>query len=207
MPRIAGRLGSKTFAGLLIAALALAPAFPAYSESRPDSTAQASPALHLMNETEFATFLSRFNAAQLHWEEELKSLDARSLSLNLEREDRAALEQSYGLCLESLNMMGQQARELSRKQTMRGDLLLLVDMDDLARNLDELDRDLASASAAAQYDAAPKALSYVREILGINTALAASVAEFQNHVFAFAKLIDARLAETDEDPPAPLPHS
>lgn len=166
-------------------------ALPAFPETRPSPKGHASLGLHLMNNSEFALFLTRLDTAVLRWEAQLKSVDVKSLGLA--SQDSEGLEKSYSLCLQSLDNTREEVQKLSQKQTLSIDLLLLVDLNDLARNLDGLDRDLANATTAERNDAAQKSLSYMKQVLGIDAALTLHAAEFQNHVFAFAKVIDATL--------------
>ena len=147
-----------------------------------------------MNNGEFALFLGSLDTAVLQWESRLKNENVESLGLA--PQDGEGLERSYRQCLLSLNNTHEEIQELSRKQTLRVDLLLLVDLNDLARSLDGLDRDLANAAAGDGTGAARKSLDYVKEVLSIDAALAVHTAEFQNHVFAFAKIIDATLERT-----------
>jgi hypothetical protein len=185
---------------LAMIGFALLVALPAFPDTRPPLTEQASPALHLMNDGEFALFLARLDAATLQWEAQLKSVDLKSLGLA--PQDAGELEGSYRVCLQSLEDTRAEIQKLSQKQTLRTDLLLLVDLNDLARNLDGLDRDLAN-SATAEGSGARKSLGYVREVLGIDAALGTHAAEFRNHVFAFAKVIDATLDQSEKQPAEP----
>ena len=83
-------------------------------------------------------------------------------------------------------------------------MLLLVDLNDLARNLDGFDRELANSATANGNGAnTQKSLSYMKEVLGIDAAIAPHAAEFQNHVFAFAKVIDAALEQEGRAPGEP----
>lgn len=182
-------------------AFALLIALPAFPETRQPPTGQMSPGLRLMNNGEFALFLARLDTAALRWEVQLKNVDVKSLGLV--SDDGTELERSENLCLQSLDNTREEIQELSQKQTLRIDLLLLVDLNDLARSLDGFDRDLANAATAGNNSATEKSLGYVKGILGIDMALALYTAEFQNHVFAFAKVIDSQLEQAEKEPDAP----
>ena len=186
---------------LAITAFALLIALPAFPETRRPTAGQQSLGLRLMNSSEFALFLARLDTAALRWEAQLKNVDVKSLGLD--SADRGELERSYSLCLQSLDNTREEIQKLSQKQTLRIDLLLLVDLNDLARGLDGFDRDLANAATAEGNGSTGKSLGYVKEILGIDTALAVQTAEFQNHVFAFAKVIDAQLEQAEKEPGEP----
>jgi hypothetical protein len=180
-----------------ITAFALLIALPAFPETRQPPAGQMSLGLRLMNNSEFALFLARLDTAALRWKALLKNVDVKSLGLN--SDDSGETERSYSLCLQSLDNMREEIQKLSQKQTLRIDLLLLVDLNDLARSLDGFDRDLANAAAGGN-GTTEKSLGYVKDILGIDAALALHTAEFQNHVFAFAKVIDAQLERADKEP-------
>ena len=182
------KLASMAFAVLL--------AFPAFADGRQPPNGRVSVTLHLMNNSEFSLFLTSLNSAVLQWESRLKSVDVESLGL--EPQDRDGLERSYRQCLRSLDNTHEEIQGLSQKQTLRLDLLLLVDLNDLARNLDGLDRDLANAAAENGKGTTQKSFGYVKEVLGIDSAVAVHTVEFQNHVFAFAKVIDATLEQAGE---------
>jgi hypothetical protein len=102
--------------------------------------------------------------------------------------------------VQSLDNTREEIEKLLQKQTLKIDFLLLVDLNDLARNLDGLDRDLANSMTAGGNIDAQKSLRYAREVLGIDLALAPYNAEFQHHVLAFAGIIDATLDEADQNP-------
>ena len=105
------------------------------------------------------------------------------------------MEQSYDICLKSLDNAREDVQKLVLKQTLQADFLLLVDLNDLARNLDGFTRDLENA-AVTDSPATQKSLGYARAVLGIDTAIVPHVAEFQNHILAFAKMIDNAMDKT-----------
>jgi hypothetical protein len=187
------KLGMTAFALLIV--------LPMFSETRQPAEGQPPLGLRLMNNSEFALFLARLDTAAIRWEAQLKSVDVKSLSLD--SHDSVELGRRYSLCLQSLDNTREEIQRLSQKQTLRIDLLLLVDLNDLARSLDGFDWDLANVANAGGNGSNEKSLGYVKEILGIDTALALHTAEFQNHVFAFAKVIDAQLEEAGKGPGTP----
>jgi|SRR5712692_2460351 len=161
------------------------------------------PGPHLLNSGEFALFLRKLDTGVLAWKAQLKSHDVKSLGLDVQESEE--LEKSYNLCLQSLDNTREEIEKLLQKQTLKLDFLLLVDLNDLGRNLDGLDRDLANTMTDGRNIAAQKSLRYAREVLGIDVALAPYNAGFQHHVLAFAGVIDATLDEADQDsdqPPA-----
>ena len=180
---------------LAITVFAFLIAVPAFPDVREAPTKQVYPALHLMSKNEFALFLRRLDTGVLRWKVQLSHVDVRSLSLD--RHEGEELERGYNLCLQSLDNTREEIRKLSQKQTLQLDFLLLVDLNDLARNLDGFNRDLASATAGGS-PTAQKSLGYAREVLGIDSALAPHIAEFQHHILAFAGVIDAALDRTEQ---------
>lgn len=185
---------------LAIAVFAFLIALPAFPDTRQPSAGHPSLALHLMSDSEFVLFLRQLDTAVLQWQAQLKNMDVKSV--DLDPQDGKELQRSHDLCLRSLQNTREEVQTLTEKQTLRGDLLLLVDLNDLTRNLDGLDRDLANAASAKKYSTAQKSLSYAREVLDIDTALAMHAAAFQHHVFAYAKVIDATLEQAEKEPPA-----
>jgi hypothetical protein len=155
------------------------------------------PAPRLLNNGEFALFLRKLDTGVLAWKAQLKSHDVKSLGFTVQESEE--LERSYNLCLQSLDNTREEIEKLLQKQTLKLDFLLLVDLNDLGRNLDGLDRDLANAMTDGRNVAAQKSLRYAREVLSIDVALAPYNAGFQHHVLAFAGVIDATLDEADQD--------
>ncbi len=150
-----------------------------------------------MNNGEFALFLRRLDMGASHWKAQLRSVDVKSL--RLEHHESEELQRSYGLCLQSIDNTREEIQKLSQKQTLKLDFLLLVDLNDLARNLDGLNRDLADPLTVGRTRTAQKSLGYAREVLGIDAALTPHIAEFQHHVLAFAEVIDDTLDRTGQD--------
>jgi hypothetical protein len=185
---------------LAITAFALFVAVPAFPDIGHSPTGPAYPALHLMNNTEFALFLKRLDVDAVRWKVQLSHVDVRSLGLD--RQEGEEVEKSYSQCLQSLDNTREEIQKLSQKQTLKLDFLLLVDVNDLARSLDGLNRDLANMTPGDN-TSAQKSLGYAREVLGIDAALAAPTAEFQHHVLAFATVIDATLDQVGQDPVQP----
>ena len=169
-------------------------AVPAFPDVREAPAGQLYPTLHLMSNNEFALFLTRLDTGLLRWKVQLSHVELRSL--RLDRQEVEELGRSYHLCLQSLDDTREEIQKLSQKQTLQIDVLLLVDLNDLARNLDGLDRDLANVTEGGSLTA-QKSLGYAREVLGIDTALAPHIAGFQHHILAFAGVIDAALDRTE----------
>ena len=174
------------------------PAFPHTTQLTPR---QVHPALHLMNDSEFAVFLNRLDANVLRSQVQLKKIDVKSLSLGLQANEE--LQRSYNRCLQSLDNTREEIQKLSQKQTLKLDLFLLIDLNELARNLDALDQDLMNPSTVGGSSGAHKSLGYAREVLNMDVALASDISTFQHHFLAFAGVVDASLEQADLDAPQP----
>jgi hypothetical protein len=189
---------------LAITAFTLFLALPAYSSTRQARAAETHPALHLMSDGEFALFLERLDSSVLRWKARLRNLDVKTLGLGPRESDD--LDRSYNRCFQALDNTQEEIQKLSRKQRLELDFLLLVDLNDLARNLDGFNRDLASPLSLGRRATDHRSLGYAREVLGIDVALEPMIVEFEHHLLAFAGAIDATREgtqqETDPSPQA-----
>ena len=130
---------------------------------------------------------------------QLKKMDVQSLSLDIQ--ERQELERSHERCLQSLDNARQEIQKLQQKQTLKLDLFLLIDLNELARNLDSLDQGLVNTMAVN--GGSGKSLGYAKEVLGIDVALATDISTFQHHLLAFTGVIDATLDQGDHDAAQP----
>ena len=179
---------------------ALLMAIPAYSNTTSRfNTGSAPQALRLMNDTEFVTFLGRLDSGMLRSQSQLKKMDMQSLSVD--PQDKKDLEKSHERCLQSLDNTREEIQKLLQKQTLKLDLFLLIDLNELARNLDSLDQGLVNTVTGT--GSAGKTLGYAREVLSMDVALATDISTFQHHLLAFTGAIDATLGEGDLDAPQP----
>jgi hypothetical protein len=153
-----------------------------------------------MNDSEFAIFLKRLDTDVLHSQVQLKKMDVKSLSLDPQEGEE--LERSYNRCLQTLDNAREEIQKLSQKQTLRLDLYLLIDLNELARNLDALDQGLMSPAAGGS-SGTQKSLGYAREVLDIDVALTTDISTFQHHFLAFTGVIDATLDQTESDASQP----
>jgi putative nucleotidyltransferase with HDIG domain len=151
---------------LLITAFAVCAslgAIPAFAHTTQFATgqavaSQAQPVLRLMNDREFSSFLERLDADLLRSRLQMKKMDVKSLTLD--SQEKQELERSYARCLESLDGTRDEIQKLSQKQTLKLDLYLLIDLNELARNLDALDEVLLSPAAGSGTGGAQKSLGY-----------------------------------------------
>jgi hypothetical protein len=187
---------------LIITVFAFMCAVPALPHTTQFVTGQGHPALHLMNDSEFAIFLQRLDTDVLRSQAQLKKMDVKSLNVGLQ--EREELERSYNRCLQSLDNTREEIQKLSQKQTLKLDLFLLIDLNELARNVDALDQSLMNPAAVGASGGAQKSLGYAREVLTIDEALATDISTFQHHFLAFAGVIDATLDQGDHDAAQPL---
>lgn len=186
---------------LIITVFAFSAAVPAFANTRQSAPVQARPALHLMNDGEFTTFLKRLDTDMLRSQLQLRNMDVKSL--NLDAQQSGEMEGNYNRCLESLDNAREEIQKLMQKQTLKLDLFLLIDLNELARSLDVLDEGLVNSVAVGGHGAAQKSLGYGREVLSIDSALTRHIIEFQHHFLAFTGVIDASLEQADRDPAQP----
>jgi len=187
---------------LIITVAALLSAVPAFPHTTQFPTPQDPPALHLMNDSEFAIFLKRLDTDVLRSQMQLKKMNVKSLSLG--PQDSEEIERSFNRCLQTLENAREEIQKLSEKQTLKLDLFLLIDLNELARNLDTLDQGLMNPAAGGN-SGAQKSLGYAREVLSIDVALATDISTFQHHFLAFTGVIDATLNQADYDGSQPDP--
>jgi hypothetical protein len=191
---------------VIITVLAFLGAIPAFARTTQFSAAQAAkgqaqPVLRLMNDREFSAFLVRLDSDLVRSEQQLKKMDV--ISLSLDAQDKRDLERSYSQCLQSLDDTRDEIQKLSQKQTLKLDLYLLIDLNDLARTLDAMDEVLLNPATVNGTSGAQKSLSYAREILNIDGTLATQISTFQHHFIAFTGVVDATLEQSEPDPSQP----
>jgi hypothetical protein len=183
-----------------VAFLSAVPAFAHNTQFTSPAAGQDRPALHLMNDSEFAIFLKRLDKDVLRSQAQLKKMDVKSLSAGVQDSDELA--RSYDRCMQTLDDAREEIQKLSQKQTLKLDLFLLIDLNELARNLDTLDQNLMTPAASGGSDA-QKSLGYARQVLGLDVALASDISTFQHHLLAFTGVIDATLNQAEDDPSQP----
>jgi hypothetical protein len=192
---------------LLITGVAILSAIPVFANTTKFETGQIATApekpvaLRLMNDKEFSTFLTRLDSDLLRSQLQMKKMDVKSLSVDLQ--EKQELERSYSRCLQSLDDTREEIQKLSQKQTLKLDLFLLIDLNELARNLDALDESLMNPMAVNGASGAQKSLGYAREVLSIDGALATQISTFQHHFIAFTGVVDASLEPADPDASQP----
>jgi hypothetical protein len=190
------------FRNSIITVFAFLTAIPAFAHTTQFSAGQPQPVvLRLMNDKEFSTFLTRLDSDLLRSQLQMKKMDVKSLSVDLQ--EKQELERSYSRCLQSLDDTREEIQKLSQKQTLKLDLFLLIDLNELARNLDALDESLMNPMAVNGTSGAQKSLGYAREVLGIDGALATQISTFQHHFIAFTGVVDASLEPADPDASQP----
>ena len=189
---------------IVIAVLALAVAVPAFANTTQLPSRQVQPdqqVLRLMNDGEFSAFLVKLDSAVLHSEQQLKKMDVASLSSD--PGEKQELQRSYTRCLQSIENTRDEIQKLQQKQTLKLDLFLLIDLNELARNLDVLDETLMSPASVNGARAAQRCLDYAREVLGIDGTLASQITTFQHHFIAFTGVVDATMQQSDADASEP----
>jgi hypothetical protein len=188
---------------LVFAFLAAIPSFAHTTQfaTGQEATGQARPVLRLMNDTQFAAFLVRLDSDLLRSQLQMKKMDMKSLSLD--PQEKQDLERSYSQCLQSLDNTRDEIQKLSQKQTLKLDLFLLIDMNELSRNLDALDEVLVNPVAVNGKSGAYKSLGYAKQVLSIDGALATDISTFQLHFIAFTGVVDATLEQSEPDSSQP----
>ena len=185
---------------LITAVAAFAFALPAFANTTQLPSApstQTSPqVLRLMNDSEFATFLTRLDSNLVRAEQQLKKMDVSSVSVD--PQEKLEMLRSYNRCVESLDNARVEIQKLSQRQTLKLDLYLLIDLNQLARNLDSLDESLMNPSMG-DASGAKKSLGYAREVLNIDGGLATEISTFQHHFIAFTGIVDSTLEQAEPD--------
>jgi len=144
--------------------------------------------LRLMNDTEFNQFLKRLDRDIVAWQGRLKTFHLQSLGA--EPQEEKALRLTHMLSMQALENARTDIQALTRQQTLKLDLMLMVDLNGLARSLDRLSSDLTNPLSVNEPTAARKSLGWAREVLAMDTGLAAHVAAIQQHVLALAGVLD-----------------
>jgi len=140
--------------------------------------------LRAMDSRQFQRFLKMLATDVATWQARLKSIDV--MRLGVEYQEQEEIKRRYGSCQEALERIRDEATKLSQDQTLKLDLLLLIDLNALARNLDGLSVNLASPLTVQGMSAAQKSLGWAKEVLGIDEELALRITEFQYHALALA---------------------
>jgi hypothetical protein len=188
---------------LAVALLFAVPAFANNTRISPShfAASQPQPVLRLMSDSEFATFLQNLDSDLVHAQLEMKKMDLKAVSLD--PEESQELARSYERCLQSVENARDEIQKLSQKQTLKLDLFLLIDLNQLGRNLDLLGESMVNPATVNGSGGARKALTYAKAILSIDDSLATKISTFQHHFIAFTGVVDATLQQDDPDASQP----
>ena len=140
---------------------------------------------------QFHRFLKMLETDVATWQARLKSIDV--IRLGLEYQEQEEIERRYDSCQEALERIRDEVTKLSQDQTLKLDLLLLIDLNTLARNLDGLSVNLASPFTVQGMSAAQKSLGWAKEVLRIDEELAPRITEFQYYALALAGVWETAL--------------
>jgi hypothetical protein len=154
-----------------------------------------------MNDTEFAAFLGHLDADLVLSQHQLEKMDLKSLSPD--PQEQQDLQGRFDRSLQSLENTREEIQKLSQKQTLKLDLFLLIDLNELARSLDALDEALVNPTAINGADASRRSLLYAKEVLSMDVSLSTETTAFQHHFIAFTGVIDAALDQPEQDLPQP----
>jgi hypothetical protein len=152
--------------------------------------------LRAMDSREFRGFLKMLETDVATWQARLKNIDVARLGV--EYQEQEEIERRYDSCREALERIRDEVTKLSQDQTPKLDLLLLIDLNALARNLDGLSVNLASPLTVQGTNAAQKSVGWAQEVLGIDEELAPRITEFQYHALALAGVWEAALEKTQQ---------
>ena len=141
-----------------------------------------------MDSRQFRHFLKMLDTDVATWQARLKSIDI--VGLGVAYQEQEEIERRYDSCQEALERIRDEVTKLSQDQTLKLDLLLLIDLNALARNLDGLSVNLASPFTVQGMSAAQKSLGWAKEVLRIDEELAPRITEFQYHALALAGVLD-----------------
>jgi DNA-binding transcriptional MocR family regulator len=195
------------FRKIIIMGFAFVGVIPAFAHTTQLSTgqiatAQAKPvALRLMSDREFGGFLERLDSELHRAQQQLKKMDVKTVSRDIQ--EKQELGRTYDRCLQSLDNSRDEIQKLEQKQTLKLDLFLLIDLNELARNLDAMDEVLVNPVTVSGTSGSHKSLDYARQVLSMDGALATDVSTFQHHFIAFTGIVDSSLEQTDRDAPQP----
>jgi hypothetical protein len=149
-----------------------------------------------MDSREFHRFLKMLETDVATWQVRLKNIDVAKLGV--EYQEQEEIERRYDSCQEALVRIRDEVTKLSQDQTLKLDLLLLIDLNALARSLDGLSVNLASPLTVQVASAAQKSLGWAQEVLGIDEELAPRITEFQYHALALAGVWEAALEKAQQ---------
>ncbi len=181
---------NRILAGILFACVVFTPVLA--QAPRRFATADQQ-ALHLFNADEFRRFLVQLDADAIRWQAQLKAVDIASLGAG--QQERKELEQNSTLCLRAIERSRSDIKTLLENQSLKDEILLLIDLGELDRDLDRMGSALANPISVAEPRSAQKALRYAKEVLGVDRQSTAYSLEIQEHVLALAKLVDHVLAQ------------
>lgn len=152
--------------------------------------------LRAMDSREFNRFLKKLGTDVATWQMRMKNIDVATSGVkHQEQED---IGRRYDSCQEAFERIRNDLTKLSQDQTLKLDLLLLIDLNVLARSLDGLSVNLASPFTVQGTRAAHKLLGWAEEVLGIDEELAPRITEFQYHVVALAGVWDLEPRKTQQ---------
>lgn len=150
-------------------------------------------ALRLFNADEFRRFLVQLDTDAIRWQAQLKAVDIASLGAG--QQEQKELEKNSVLCLRAIEHSRSDIKTLLENQSLKDEILLLIDLGELDRDLDRMASALTNPVLVAEPSSAQKAMRYAKEVLSVDRESTAYSLEFQEHVLALAKLVDHVLAQ------------
>ena len=177
---------------------AIAAAAPV-TQAAPANSGVAAP--QAMDTREFNHFLKVLDDDAMGWRVRLKNIDIADLGIDYQ--EQADVAWRYDFCQETLDRIQDDAAQLLQNQTLKLDLLLLIDMNALARSLDGLSVNLASPLTAPAKNAEHASIGWAQEVLDIDQQLSPLITEFQYHTLAFAGVLETALDKAHQDADQP----
>jgi hypothetical protein len=169
------------------------------TQAAPASSSTAT--LQAMDTREFDHFLKVLDSDTMGWRGRLKNIDIADLGMEYQEQNEVA--RRYDFCQEILDRIQDEIAQLSKNQTLKLDLLLLIDLNALARSLDGLSVDLASPLTAPAKSAEHASIGWAQEVLDIDQELARLITEFQYHTLAFAGVLETALDKAHQEADQP----
>jgi hypothetical protein len=147
--------------------------------------------LRAMDPRQFSRFLNLLDTETATWQARLRKIDISGIGV--EYQEQEEIQRRYNSCQDALEKARSEVVQLTQGQALKLDLLLLIDLNSLARNLDGLSVNLASPLTAQDMSAAHESLAWAMEVLHMDEELARLINDFQYYALTFAGLRDEAL--------------
>lgn len=160
-------------------------------ESKETPVSSNNAVLRAMDSRQFHNFLKTLDSDLVIWQARLNSIDVKRLAVGYREQEE--IERRYDSCQEAVKHVRDEVTKVSQDQTLKLDILLLIDLNALARNLDGLTVNLASPITAEGLSAAQESLEWAKQALRIDEELAPRIAALQYHTLELAGVWETAL--------------